>query len=524
MSHPPPGVQVMGEGLRAARGRARDSISAVSADLDPAELLAGVLDAIPSHLLVFDGEGQLRHDSATPIATRTAAATPDPHRAAPSWVEEVRAALQPDGKGERADAASAALARGGSWTGVLEVPALDGEPVSIDVSMRRLRGGWTVVSATERRDAGAREQAERERAATEEHLGRLGHELRTPLNAVLGFAQLLELDALSADQAESVGHVLIAGRMMATLLDEVLDLARVRGGGIDLDVGPVPVLDVAQGVLDLVGPMAGARRIRRFVEPATPLVALADRTRLWQVLLNLMTNAVKYGRDGGTLRVGIRPVTGARLRIEVEDDGTGVSPDQLDRLFQPFERLGAEPAGTGLGLALSRALVTAMGGTITASSRLGVGTVFAVELDAVDADELSDVVTPSARRVVHVSGDPASHAFVAQALRARLGAESVAVGRSAGAREVVRRTQPAAIVVDDPLPDGSASELLHSLAGDPLTALLPAVVLSGGADDPRVVRRLRAAGAHAVLAVPVSLRDLLDELGTHLDRARGDAG
>src|SRR5439155_13201071 len=130
-----------------------------------------------------------------------------------------------------------------------------------DLTLQRTPGGATLVLAVDRRDATTRIQAERDRAATEEYLARLGHELRTPLNAVLGFAQLLELEQLGDDAGESVQRILTAGRHMATLLDEVLDLARVRGGGVDLDVGPVPVLEVVRGVLDLAQPQAAARDI-----------------------------------------------------------------------------------------------------------------------------------------------------------------------------------------------------------------------------------------------------------------------
>lgn len=417
-----------------------------------------------------------------------------------------------------------ALAREGHWRGTLELRDLDGAELPFDVEMRRVAAGRLLVTARDARELRAREGAEQERAATEEYLARLGHELRTPLNAVLGFAQLLELEPLPSDQREAVEHVLTAGRFMASLLDDVLDLARVRGGGVDLDVGPVPVLDVVRGVLDLLAPLADRRGMRRWVEPAGRLVALADRTRLWQVVLNLVGNAVKYGREGGTLRVGVAPVAGGRVRIEVEDDGPGIAPESLDRLFRPFQRLGAERTGvegTGLGLALAKALVSAMGGQLSAHSRLGSGTLMAVELDAVDAAAVAQAAeagTPH-RAVVHVSGDAASQALVAQALRTRLGAQTVSVGRAALAPDVVRRTQPALVLLDETLPDGSAGELLHRLAGNPLTALVPAVVFSQDAADARVALRLRAAGAAGIIGLPLDLRELLDVVGRFLDRA-----
>jgi len=473
---------------------------------------SALLDAYPGLALVLAADGSVAATN-RPGRQLLGEEPPGPRLAA---------VLTPRGGAGWADVMAAAE-RSGRWSGVLG-PASGCPDPSYDAEVRPCADGQVLVLARDRREARAGEEAERERAATEEYLARLGHELRTPLNAVLGFAQLLDLEPLPSGQRESVEHVLTAGRFMASLLDDVLDLARVRRGGVDLDVGAVPVLDVVRGVLEMVAPLAARRGITSFVEPADELVALADRTRLWQVLLNLVGNALKYGRDRGTVRVGVSAVADGRIRIEVEDDGPGIAPEALGRLFRPFERLGAERGGvegTGLGLALSQALVTAMGGTLSVTSRLGTGTVVAVELDALDAAQVAEAAegAESRRAVVHVSADPASAALVAQALRTRLGARVVSVGRAALAPDVVRRTQPAAVGVDADLADSSAAELLHRLAGHPLTALVPAVVLSQSASDARVALRLRAAGAAAILALPLDVRELLDVVGRLLDRA-----
>jgi signal transduction histidine kinase len=371
-----------------------------------------------------------------------------------------------------------------------------------------------------------REHAERELAHRDEFVARLGHELRTPLNAVLGFAQLLELEELDRDQRDGIERILTAGRHMQALLDDVLDLARVRTGGVDLDVGPVRVLEVVRGVVDLIQPLADKRNIRRYVQPADDVVALLDRRRLWQVLLNLIGNAVKYGREGGTLRVGVIAKEDDRLLIEVADDGPGIEDEQLERLFRPFERLGAERTGvegTGLGLALSLALTTAMGGTLSASSRLGAGSTFTLELEAVASGGLAELSAEAsedsrtAAVVLHVGADPAAQALVAQALRSRLSAEVVSVSRAAHALDAVHRKQPAVIVLDADLPDAVGTELLHRLGSDPLSALLPKIVLSEDS-DPRVHLRLRAAGAHLVAQLPLDVRAFVDAVGELLRR------
>jgi CheY-like chemotaxis protein len=350
-------------------------------------------------------------------------------------------------------------------------------------------------------------------------MARLGHELRTPLNAMLGFAQLLELEPLPPGLMDDVQRIITGGRHMQAIIDDVLDLARLRAGRGDITKAPVNVLDIVEGVVELVEPLAERRGIRRVIHPAEPLVADADRRRLWQVLLNLLGNALKYGREGGTVRVGIVPVTGGRLRIEVEDDGQGLPPDAMSRLFRPFERLGAEQTrieGSGLGLALSHALVTAMGGVLTAASRYGVGSVFAVVLDAVDVryphpDPDLDLfpagtggrpAADPALRVVHVSGDPATRAQVARTLGRAFGADTVSVPRGALALDAVQRTRPGLIMIDHRLPDTTAAELLAHLASDPAAAAVPTVVLSAE-DDPVEVLRLRQAGAREVVPAPM---------------------
>lgn len=224
------------------------------------------------------------------------------------------------------DAVLDALGRAGEWRGSANLLDMAGNPVPFDVTVRADRAGWVVFVAKETTDRRARIAAERDSRAKDEFMARLGHELRTPLNAMLGFAQLLELERLPDGVLDDVQRIITGGRHMQAIIDDVLDLARLRAGRGDITKAPVNVLDIVEGVVELVEPLAQRRGIRRIVHPCEPLVADADRRRLWQVLLNLLGNAIKYGRDGGTVRVGIVPVTGGRLRIEVEDDGQGLPP------------------------------------------------------------------------------------------------------------------------------------------------------------------------------------------------------
>jgi signal transduction histidine kinase len=227
-------------------------------------------------------------------------------------------------------------------------------------------------------------------------LSRMSHELRTPLNAILGFGQLLELDLTDPDALESVGHILTAGRHLVTLVDGVLDIGRIEAGELHLDLGPVALEAMVTSALALVEPLTAARGLIVRNEVTTTAgrdddtvggdgsYVLADPDRLRQVLLNLLSNAVKYNVDGGDLVVSVSRTPDA-VRLSVRDSGPGMSATEVNRLFTPFERLGAAHrgiAGTGLGLVVTDQLVTAMHGHIEVDSQPGIGTTFVVALPA----------------------------------------------------------------------------------------------------------------------------------------------
>jgi signal transduction histidine kinase len=171
----------------------------------------------------------------------------------------------------------------------------------------------------------------------------MSHDLRTPLNAILGFAQLLELDDMADDRKESVAQILRGGEHLLTLINEVLDIARIEAGHLSLSMEPVQALEIVDLAVELIRPLAAHRGISLTIDrAASEFVVLADRQRLNQILLNLLSNAVKYNRDRGTVTIGFHPVDGGRLRLTVTDTGAGIAAAKLRLLFQPFERLGAE--------------------------------------------------------------------------------------------------------------------------------------------------------------------------------------
>jgi PAS domain S-box-containing protein len=238
---------------------------------------------------------------------------------------------------------------------------------------------------SEERFRSAARTAEAASHAKSQFLSRMSHNLRTPLNSVLGFAQLLQMDDLSDEQRESLEYILIAGRHLLDLINEILDLSRIEAGGLGLAIEPFRLADLLLEALDLIRPALIERRIVLRFDAATAhgLSVQADRQRLRQVLLNLLSNAVKYNCEGGAVWLDCTTTERGRVRVRVSDDGPGITPEHMARLFTPFDRLGAEASGvegTGLGLVLSRQLVEAMGGAIGVESRVGQGSIFWFEI------------------------------------------------------------------------------------------------------------------------------------------------
>jgi PAS domain S-box-containing protein len=241
----------------------------------------------------------------------------------------------------------------------------------------------------------ARDDAEQASRAKSQFLSRTSHELRTPLNAVMGFAQLLEMNArLDNADKESVEEILKAGRHLVELINDVLDISGIDSGQMTLPVKPVSVGGVMEEALSFIAQSARDRDIQLqwTGPPGGNCQVLADARRLKQVFLNLLSNAVKYNRSGGTVTVECGPTEATPTRwyrVCVKDTGFGLSIEKLARLFTPFDRLGAEQTGiegTGLGLAYSKSMVTAMGGTIGVESMVGAGSRFWVDLQLAPMD------------------------------------------------------------------------------------------------------------------------------------------
>jgi signal transduction histidine kinase/CheY-like chemotaxis protein len=370
----------------------------------------------------------------------------------------------------------------------------------------------------------AREAAERANKAKNEFLSSMSHELRTPLNAILGFGQLLQTAPLSEDDHDSADHIVKAGRHLLELINEVLDLSRIESGRLTLSPEAVRVDELVRETTDLMRPTAARRGIAVTLHPSHDDVHVhADRQRIKQVLLNLLSNAIKYNREGGEVDVRSERVGTERFRVSVNDTGPGIAPTRMPALFEPFERLGAEESaveGTGLGLALARRLVEAMGGAIGVDSTEGKGSTFWVELavteSPVAAFERANggavpwVPAAGAERTLLLIEDNLSNLrLVERILKARPGVGLLSAMQGGLGLELARQHRPDLILLDLHLPDIPGDEVLHRLRADPATREIPIVVVSADATEGRI-RRLREAGATAYLTKPLEVAELLE--------------
>ncbi|MGC8762040.1 MAG: ATP-binding response regulator [Acidobacteriota bacterium] len=376
----------------------------------------------------------------------------------------------------------------------------------------------------------ARDEAERANRAKSEFLSRMSHELRTPLNAILGFTELLLTDRReppTAAQREALETVLGSGRHLLGLIGEILDLARVEAGRLEVASVPLNPAPLVEECLRTLAPAARERSVRLIQEPPEGRVppAVGDPVRIRQILLNLLSNAVKYNRENGQVRVALQR-EGDRVALSVADTGPGMEASEAERVFEPFERLGADRKGipgTGIGLSLSRRLARLMGGDLQVESTPGVGSRFTLFLPAAPAasDEGSAAASPGTvpfpeaaagarRTVLYVEDDGANVALVRRILERRPELRLLVAGTVREGLEAARRERPSVLLLDLHLPDGNGLEIPEALQKEG-EAVPPVVVVSASA-MPHEVSRVLERGVSAYLTKPLDIGRFLEAL------------
>jgi len=381
----------------------------------------------------------------------------------------------------------------------------------------------------------AKAAAEKASLAKSTFLSQMSHELRTPLNAVLGFAQVMESGSPlpTPAQKRSLDQILKAGWYLLELINEILDLAQIESGRLTLSREPVSLNQVMLECQAMIEPQAQRRGIRMtFPRFHTPYFVLADRTRVKQVLINLLFNAIKYNRPGGTVVVDCMPSPPNSIRISVRDTGEGLSPDKLAQLFQPFNRLGKEAGieeGTGIGLVVAKQLVELMGGIIGVDSTVGTGTVFWVEIELCDPPRLTHAASDPAAHfppvatagagqhtLLYVEDNPANLQLVEELIARRPDLRLLSAAEGHLGIEMAREFLPEVILMDINLPGISGIEVMKILRADPATANIPIVAISANA-IPSDIRKGMDAGFFRYLTKPIVVSEFMVALSEALE-------
>ena len=368
----------------------------------------------------------------------------------------------------------------------------------------------------------ARKVADHANQAKSDFLSSMSHELRTPMNAILGFAQLMQYDStLPEDHQDNVHEIIKGGLHLLELINEVLDLGKVESGTVSLSLEAVALADLVEKCQSLMRPLLATSQITLRVSVPPSAAVRADRTRLKQVLLNLLSNAIKYNRQGGEVSLDVQPGANQCLRISVTDTGIGIAAKDMEKLFEPFIRLGIDHhnvEGTGIGLTITRRLIDLMGGEIGVDSQLGVGSTFWIELpvqalavlevDKVAAmDEGEDEgegAHGTLRRVLCIDDNPTNINLVTKLFKINPHIELLTAHTPSLGIELAQAHKPELILLDINMPGMNGYQVLKIFQADAGLKSVPVIAVSANA-MPRDIERGLAAGFADYLIKPLDV-------------------
>lgn len=382
-----------------------------------------------------------------------------------------------------------------------------GEVVSITGSSQNI----TELVLSRAAMAQSKEVAERASRAKSEFLSRMSHEFRTPLNAIMGFSQLMSLDpkSLTTEQLENLNSISSSGKHLLHLINDILDLAQVESGKSTVLMGSVPIDEFMDDMISLAKPIAKDNDInlKYTIDNSSDWSVRADKTRLKQVVLNLISNAIKYNNKNGDVEITFEEVAGNRLRISVLDTGPGIPEEKRDGLFEPFNRLGAEFTqieGSGIGLSITKNLVELMGGTIDFQSTSGKGSKFYIELPLCESQKTLESENLEAKqgsptkshdehfKVLYIEDIPNNIELVRQILLNRKAIDVISAPDARLGLDIANAHQPDLILMDINLPGLDGVEACRMLRNDPRTSSIPVIAISANALDKEINNAMEA--------------------------------
>jgi PAS domain S-box-containing protein len=374
----------------------------------------------------------------------------------------------------------------------------------------------------------AKEEAEKASKAKSEFLSSMSHELRTPLNAILGFAQLLEFeteDPLSDTQLDDVREIMKAGNHLLELINEILDLSRIETNKLQVTLNSVEVNPLLEECLSLIQPIAESKKISISWHPTALNVAVsADRTRLKQAIINLLTNAIKYNKLEGSVTVIGKPVANNRYKLSVIDTGYGIDESEIAYIFQPFHRLAKHSAieGTGIGLSITKQLIDLMGGKIGVNSKISHGSEFWIELNKVvdgasdalggaDGFEQLGAAKEKVHTILYVEDNQANLALVSRILKGHPDLRLLSAPNAETGIEMATKHRPDLILMDINLPDMSGFEAFKCLRNMEGTKEIPVIAISANA-MPTDIKQGTDLGFLKYITKPISVPHFMEDI------------